>query len=157
MKNGEFQRKLGVIRAGLEATDWSEGDKKALGQSMKSVLRAVAKACGLRVGEFDVRYNPGGTASKGDAVLHCDDLYVSIDPDSAGPGVLVRNCNGRKDYSGGANGWMPWKDFLEAAGAEDIAQRMRAIAPPLQYGAGGGLGGPVRGAATPPERRAGIA
>lgn len=129
MKDSEFRKKLDVIRASIGPLDLSDAAKKALGQSMKSVLRAIAKADGLQSGQYDVRYNPGGTAVKGDGVLHSDDLYVSVSPDCAGPGVLVRNCKGRKDYTGGANGWLPWKSFLEAGSPSELCQRIRGIAP----------------------------
>lgn len=154
MRDGDFQKKMRVIQAAKEAEDLSEGGKKALGQAMKSVLRAVAKACGLRTGEFDVRYNPGGSAVKGDAVLHGEDLYVSVDPDGAGPGVLVRNCNGRKDYTGGSNGWMRWETFFGSTAPEEVARGIRSIAPAAAGGVmrGGGVAGAAPGLDPRPKR-----
>lgn len=129
MKDSEFRRKLGVVEGSIGRCELGPAEKKALGQALKGVLRSIAQAEGLQTGEYDVRYNPGGTSVKGDGVLHCDDLYVSVSPDSAGPGILVRNCQGRKDYQGGANGWMSWQTFLESKSAGELMRSIRNIAP----------------------------
>jgi hypothetical protein len=129
MKDSEFRKKMGIIKGAMGQYGLGYVDKKALGQAMKSVLRAVAKSEGWQTGEYDVRYNPGGEAVKGDGVLHGEDLYVSVSPDCAGPGVLVRNCRGRKDYTGGPNGWMPWQTFFGAGSASELTDCIRKIAP----------------------------
>jgi hypothetical protein len=129
MKDSEFRKKLGVIRNAVENFELGEGEKKALGQALKGVLRAVGKGEGWQAGEFEVRYNPGGSAVKGDGTLHGPDLYVSVSPDGAGPGVLVRNCQGTRDFQGGPNGWMSWNTFLEAENADQLRASIRQIAP----------------------------
>lgn len=131
MKDIEFRRKMGVIKSAVGHSYIGEGGKKALGQAVKSILRAVAKSEGLQPGDYDVRYNPGGSAVKGDGILHCDDLYVDVSPGGAGPGVLVRNCQGRKDFKGGPNGWLPWESFLKAGSARELQDSIRRIAPRL--------------------------
>lgn len=146
MKDSEFRKKLGVIKGAMGQCELGSVDKKALGQAIKSVLRAVAKSEGWQASEYDVRYNPGGEAVKGDGVLHGEDLYVSVAPDCAGLGVLVRNCRRRKDYTGGPNGWMPWQTFFGAGSASELTDCIRKIAPrqprvsPVSSGLSKGVG-----------------
>lgn len=157
MKDREFRKKLGVIDHVLGRVELEGGEKKALGQALKSALRSLAKNEGWQTGEYEVRYNPGGWAVKGDGVLHGPDLYLSVSPDSAGPGVLVRNCQGLKDYQGGPNGWMSWKTFLGAESPRGLMEAVRKIAPRKALGLGaGGVAGPSLGKGctlgTTPER-----
>jgi hypothetical protein len=62
-------------------------------------VRTVAKALGLAKGTYDARFNAGGIAVSGDAILHTDDFYVHINDF----GVYWRKCHGRKDYTGEHN------------------------------------------------------
>jgi len=129
MKDAEFQKRLGIIGRAMNHLEIPLSEKKALGQAVKSVLRSLAKSEGWKTGEYEVRYNPGGPSVKGDGVLHGQDLYVSVSPDSAFPGVLVRNCGGLKDYQGGPNGWMSWETFLSAESPSALMSTIRKIAP----------------------------
>lgn len=64
-------------------------------------LRRIAKELDLPKGSFDVRFNAGGPAVSGDAILHHDEFYLTIGEF----GVMWRTCKGRKDYTGGPNRW----------------------------------------------------
>jgi hypothetical protein len=72
-------------------------------------LRALAAALELAPGTYDVRWNPGGIAVSGEATLHGEHVYVQVSQPfgSADTGVLYRRCNGRRDYTGGRNGFAP--------------------------------------------------
>src|SRR4051812_25473909 len=77
--------------------------KQAAASKYRSALRKVAKALGLRPGQYDLRFNPGGIAVWGEITLHTDTHYIQT---SAGHDrVLIRTCEGRKDYLGGPNHW----------------------------------------------------
>lgn len=73
------------------------------------LLRALARELQLPRGTYDVRTSEGGIAVPGECILHSDHLYLQIcDSYSApGPAIMYRTCKGRKDYSGGPNGWAP--------------------------------------------------
>lgn len=79
--------------------------KQAFRKEAMKLLRRLAAELRLERKDVDVRFNPGGIAVSGDAILHCDFLYVWISRSPIRPGatVLVRDCKGRKDYTGGRN------------------------------------------------------
>lgn len=72
-------------------------------------LRRLAKALGFAAGTFDLRSNPGGIAVSGEITLHHEDVYVQVcQPASrADTGILIRTCEGRRDYTGGPNHYAP--------------------------------------------------
>jgi hypothetical protein len=73
-----------------------------------------------------VRSNLGGVAVSGEATLHGQNLYVQICQPATGwdRGILIRTCEGRKDYTGGRNHFAPlsWLDDLP-----QLAHRCRAV------------------------------
>jgi len=77
--------------------------KYQFASSCKKQLRLLAKELGLSKGDYDLRFNAGGTAVSGEATLHTDKFYVQINANGLTKGVMFRRCNGRKDYSGGHN------------------------------------------------------
>lgn len=77
-------------------------DKAEFKRLSTKFLRAVAKELGLTRDTYDIRFNPGGIAVSGDATLHHDKFYVMLNLDMC-DWILVRRCNGRKDYTGGPN------------------------------------------------------
>jgi hypothetical protein len=84
-------------------------NKDKFKKSALLILRRLAHELGLK--EFDVRFNPGGIAVSGDAVLHgmWDDgvgfyLCISKFAFSSGPTYgYYRTCTSLRDYTGGQN------------------------------------------------------
>jgi hypothetical protein len=72
-------------------------------------LRRLAKALGFPPGSFDVRSNLGGIAVSGEITLHHHDVYVQVCQSAIGTdfGILIRTCQGRRDYTGGRNHFAP--------------------------------------------------
>jgi len=72
-------------------------------------LRNLAKNQGLKRGEYDIRWNEAGVAVSGEATLHHEKFYLQVEQSCVGTGhrVLLRTCEGRKDYCGGQNQWVP--------------------------------------------------
>lgn len=124
MNDMTFSKNVRLITA-FDGGD--EMDKKALGSAMKRVLKAVAEELKIPKDGYDVRYNAGGTAVAGDGVLHSDNLYVSMSPDMKDFGILVRTCNGRKDYCGGVNNFISWRTFERFRGARDFATSVKGL------------------------------
>lgn len=83
--------------------------KLAFHSKGKAVLRAVAKELGLQSGSYDIRSNLGGVAVSGEMTLHGERIYISL----SDMGFMYRSCQGRKDYTGGANHWMKWDSLLD--------------------------------------------
>lgn len=88
---------------------YNHDGKQAFRKEAMKLLRRLATELRLDRKDVDLRFNPGGIAVSGDAVLHCDFLYVWISRSviRAGATVLVRECKGRKDYTGGRNQYIP--------------------------------------------------
>lgn len=83
-------------------SDEAQDRKLKAHRSTMVVLRQLAKELALAKGTYEVRSNQGGMAVSGEVTLHGERIYVQV---GCHLGVLVRSCNGRKDYSGGPNHW----------------------------------------------------
>lgn len=83
---------------------YNETAKAAFHKEAKKVLRALADELGLSKDQYDLRSNQGGIAVSGEVTLHTDRMYVQV---SQGMGVnmnvMMRTCDGRKDYGGHQN------------------------------------------------------
>jgi len=72
------------------------------------------------------RSNPGGIAVSGEITLHHDDVYIQVCQPASGAdsGILIRTCQGRRDYTGGRNHLAPLR-LLDDAPA--LAAQVRAV------------------------------
>jgi hypothetical protein len=82
---------------------YNDAQKRRFHATARKRLKALATALGLEAGSFDVRSNLGGIAVSGEATLHGEHLYVQICQSATGwdSGILIRTCQGRKDYTEG--------------------------------------------------------
>ncbi len=83
--------------------------KDKMHRAGKAFLKAYAtEVLKLRPDQYDLRSNKAGPAVSGEVTLHTDTLYVqAMEPLFYGnPCLLVRTCNGRKDYTGGSNRYL---------------------------------------------------
>jgi hypothetical protein len=89
-------------------------------------LRRLATALGFPPGSLDLRSNPGGIAVSGEITLHHDDVYVQVCQRSIGAdsGILIRTCQGRRDYTGGRNHFAPLRLLDDEAA---LVVRVRAV------------------------------
>ena len=81
---------------------YNDAQKRSFHATGRKRLKALAAALGLEAGAYDVRSNLGGIAVSGEATLHGQNLYVQICQPATGhdSGILIRTCEGRKDYTG---------------------------------------------------------
>ncbi|MGO9547088.1 MAG: hypothetical protein ACLPPF_20135 [Rhodomicrobium sp.] len=89
-------------------------------------LKALAAALGFEPGSYDLRSNLGGIAVSGEVTLHHETLYVQICQPATGSdsGILIRSCEGRKDYTGGPNHFGPLSSLDDIP---QLAHRCRAV------------------------------
>lgn len=89
----------------LTEANYNSEAKKAFHRTAKRLLRRVGRLLEVRYGEYTVRSCLGGIAVPGEAILHMDDVYISVQGGGGlqGDKVLVRSCDGPKDYTGGPN------------------------------------------------------
>lgn len=108
----------------LSSLMWSGASRKNRFRSLSGkFLRELRDRLNI---EATVRFNPGGPAVSGDAILHGDSIYVLMNADGMGPGIVYRRCNGRQDYTGGTNHWYPFTQ-LEFGGCEGLAKACREL------------------------------
>ncbi len=86
---------------------YNEAQKRSFHGTVQSRLRVLAIIeLQLEPSTFDVRSNKGGIAVSGEITLHHEHVYVQVSQPCGGnidTGILIRTCNGRRDYTGGAN------------------------------------------------------
>ena len=72
-------------------------------------LRRLAAELGYPPASFDLRSNQGGIAVSGEITLHHERVYVQVCQPAtrADTGILIRTCEGRRDYTGGRNHFAP--------------------------------------------------
>lgn len=72
-------------------------------------LRRLAVELGFPSASFDLRSNQGGIAVSGEITLHHERVYVQVCQPAtrADTGILIRTCQGRRDYTGGRNHLAP--------------------------------------------------
>jgi hypothetical protein len=87
-------------------------------------LLRLAAALGFAPCAFDLRSNEGGIAVSGEITLHADRLYVQASQPATGSdtGILLRSCEGRRDYTGGVNNFASL-DLLHRPA--ELARRIR--------------------------------
>ena len=75
----------------------------------RSRLRNLAAELRWPAGSFDLRSSQGGIAVSGETTLHhdLDYLQVSQPATRSDTGILIRTCQGRRDYTGGPNQFAP--------------------------------------------------
>lgn len=100
--------------------------KRAFRALSQQFMREVAQAAGLKKSDYDVRFNAGGIAVSGDAILHHERVYVMLNADGC-KWILVRSCNGRRDYHGGGNKSIDFSE-LPCLGIDGVAKFVKEVA-----------------------------
>ena len=100
--------------------------KRRFHAAARARLRDLADELRLTEGTFDLRSNAGGIAVSGEITLHGERVYVQVCQPAtrADTGILIRSCDGRRDYSGGRNHFAPLA-LLDDIPA--LAARVRAV------------------------------
>lgn len=89
-------------------------------------LRRLAVELGFPPASFDLRSNQGGIAVSGEITLHHERVYVQVCQPAtrADTGILIRSCQGRRDYTGGRNHFAPLSMLDDIP---ELAARVRAV------------------------------
>jgi hypothetical protein len=89
-------------------------------------LRRLAAELGFPPASFDLRSNQGGIAVSGEITLHHERVYVQVCQPAtrADTGILIRTCEGRRDYTGGRNNFAPLSMLDEVPA---LAARVRTV------------------------------
>ncbi len=107
-----MKSKLAIVTDTARGAGGNELVKAQYKRLALNVLRSIARDLQLAKGTYSIRFNAGGPAVAGDAVLHHDRFYLSMSE----AGVYWRTCEGQKDYHGGPNRWAwshgTWSDRL---------------------------------------------
>lgn len=84
---------------------YDDAQKRAFHATARSRLRKLAGELRFSAGSYDLRSNKGGIAVSGEITLHHEQIYVQVCQPAlrSDTGILIRTCEGRRDYSGGRN------------------------------------------------------
>lgn len=96
-----MKSKLAIVTELARAAGYNDQGKAEYKRLALSVLRSIARDLKLEKGTYSIRFNPGGIAVAGDAILHHDRFYLT----TGEIGVMWRTCKGQRDYTGGTNRW----------------------------------------------------
>ena len=112
---------------------YASEQKQHFHATARARLRKLASALGFPPGTYDLRSNQGGIAVSGEITLHHERVYVQVCQPATGAdsGILIRTCEGRRDYTGGRNHFAPLA-LLDDIPA--LAGRVRSV-----MAAGGGV------------------
>jgi hypothetical protein len=116
----------------IDMTDWytrcayDPEAKQRFHTAARARLRHLAVYLGFAPDGFDLRCNAGGVAVSGEITLHHSTVYIQVSQSSLGPenGILIRTCEGRRDYTGGRNHFAPLR-LLDDTKA--LAAQVRAV------------------------------
>jgi len=99
--------------------------KRRFHAAARARLRRLATELGFPPASFDLRSNQGGIAVSGEITLHHARVYVQVCQPAtrADSGILIRTCEGRRDYTGGRNHFAPLS-MLDDISALTIRIRM---------------------------------
>lgn len=88
-----------------KSCSYDDAQKRRFHATARSRLKQLAAELHLPPGTFEIRSNRGGIAVSGEVTLHHDRAYVQVGQFglSSGHGILIRTCEDRRDYTGGAN------------------------------------------------------
>lgn len=107
--------KLATIYSLARAASYHDENKQKYKAAALKFLRALAKYLNLEKETFQIRFNAGGIAVAGDAILHHDKFYINLAPFGASGGYW-RECAGQKDYSGKMNRFISERETVESLG-----------------------------------------
>lgn len=91
-----------------KSVSYDDARKREFHRLARRQLGLLAKAIDLPSGSYDLRSNMAGIAVSGEVTLHAERIYVQASQPFGGfdSGILIRTCNGRKDYVGGPNNFV---------------------------------------------------
>lgn len=101
--------------------------KEALHRAARYFLRGLVEALGLK--GYEIRWNEGGIAVSGEAILHTDDLYVQVSQSllTGRPDVLYRSCRSRTDYCGNQNNTADFRTLTTQEGQDRFINHCKAL------------------------------
>lgn len=112
-----------------KSCSYDEKQKSAFHRTARAWLKRLADELGLKSGSYDIRSNKGGIAVSGEVTLHAEAIYVQASQSAFGSsvtGLMIRRCNGRRDYTGGPNNFAPLSALEDP---KSLAQRVLVISP----------------------------
>ena len=79
--------------------------------------------------EYEIRWNEGGIAVSGEAVLHMDDIYVQVSQSlfTGRPDVLYRSCRSSTDYGGNQNNTVDFRALTAEEGQTRFIHHCKAL------------------------------
>jgi hypothetical protein len=114
---------------------YDQEQKQAFHRTARARLKALAEVLELPEGSYDLRSNKGGIAVSGEVTLHHERVYIQAAQSAVGTengaalGLLVRTCEGRRDYTGGRNHMLHLKELDDP---KALALKVVSISPSVR-------------------------
>jgi hypothetical protein len=88
---------------------YNDEQKRRFHATARARLRKLAEALAFASASYDLRNNKAGIAVSGEITLHHEGVYVQVCQPATrcDSGILIRTCEGRRDYTGGRNHFAP--------------------------------------------------
>lgn len=110
--------------------------KRQFHRHARAKLKALAKELKFAPASFGIHSNQGGAAVSGEITVHHDAIYIQVCQPATGAdsGILIRTCEGRRDYTGGRNHFAPLSllddlsvlvDYVRAVMSNDLSRISR--------------------------------
>jgi hypothetical protein len=114
--------------------------KKEFHRQARIALRALAKELRFPETSYDLRSNRAGIAVSGEVILHGETIYIQVCQPATGAdsGILIRTCEGRRDFEGGRNHLAPLSlldrparlaEYVRAVMSSDLSLISRMFGP----------------------------
>lgn len=102
--------------------------KYAFHAAARKALRKLAAELNFPKGSFDLRNNQGGIAVSGEITLHHERVYIQVCQPATrtDSGIMIRTCEGRRDYTGGRNHYQPLSRLDQIPALAESVRRVMA-------------------------------
>jgi hypothetical protein len=117
MNSNEIKR---LISIGSTFPGYDDTSKAEFHNLAKKYLKRLASVMELEAGTFTIRSNKGGIAVLGEVTLHSDNLYIQLGGSGGNERFYYRCVKGQKDFTGGRNAWMNYKDITDIHAVAEI-------------------------------------
>jgi len=113
-----------------KSCSYDDEQKRRFHSTARSRLKKLAAELHLVAGSYEIRSNKAGIVVSGEITLHHDCFYLQVSQFglSSGHGILIRTCDGRRDFTGGPNHFVGLPLLDDISGLAAAVHAIKGIA-----------------------------